>query len=96
MCDPCITLRCNAFLLYWCGALLINNSSDRRIRKKGLCFISPNSTVHTGDPDHGLRALLAQNSKKAAQKMVCPTSLPFTGKRYYLIAANPSPYVLSV
>jgi hypothetical protein len=39
---------------------------------------------------------LAQNNKKAIQQYICFTRSPVPGKRYYLIAANPSPYVLSV
>ena len=54
------------------------------------------ATVHAGNPDHGLRALLAQNGKNNVQQCICSTRPPVPGKRYYLIAANPSPYVLSV
>jgi len=89
-------LRHHAYLLYWCGALLINISSDRRIRKKGLCFISPKNPLQAGNPDLNLRALLAQNRKIAIRQYDCSTRLQVPGKRYYLIAANPSPYVLSV
>jgi hypothetical protein len=64
-------LRHHAYLLYWCGALLINNSSDRRIRKKGLCFISPYNPRYAGNPDLYLRALLAQNRKNATHQHNC-------------------------
>jgi hypothetical protein len=50
---------------YWCGALLINNSSYRRIRKKGLCSGASKPRSFSNIPHVFLSRIHAHPDKKA-------------------------------